>query len=90
MKKIIFLLTLMLASCSPDSGRLVSGPPASAFQTINVYWNNVWNEHLNECVNLIAVERTIPKIKEIETVALKELFKGPSDEERKAGYGSTL
>ena len=87
MKKIIFLLTLMLASCSPDSARPVSGPPASAFQTINVYFY-LNPEDKSECSSVKASERLVPKIKSIEIIALKSLFAGPNDEEIKKGFFS--
>lgn len=75
MKKLL-ILTLLLTSCGSSPRQI----PDSAFQTINVYFN----EDANNCSAMRPIERKVPKIKDIETIALKSLFRGPSEE----GYNS--
>lgn len=81
MKKLL-ILTLLLSACgsSPPSHNI----PADAFQTINVYFN----KDANDCSSVTPLERAVPKIKDIETVALKNLFRGPSEDEKNVGHSS--
>lgn len=55
---------------------------------VKIYFNNPdmdpnWEF---ECNNVFAVEREIPKTESIAMVAMKELLKGPTDEEKINGY----
>lgn len=77
-KSIIFVL--LLSSCSGAAAPPSHEIPADAFQTINVYFNR----DSSDCSSVVALERQVPKIKDIEIIALKNLFRGPAEE----GYNS--
>ena len=83
MKKLL-ILTLLLTACGSSPTPPSRDIPESAFQTIKVYFNN----DANDCSSLAPLERAVPKIKDIETIALKNLFRGPSEDEKKAGHTS--
>lgn len=76
-----FLSFLLLVSCSSPA---VSPPPESAFQTINVYWSS----NPENCSEVTAAARKVPKINDIEALALKTLFNGPTEAEKTQGFTS--
>jgi hypothetical protein len=57
--------------------------------TIKVYFNNInLNPNLEDCSKVYSLNRIIPKTVEVAKAALKELFKGPTEEEKSQGYTS--
>jgi hypothetical protein len=57
--------------------------------TIKVYFNNInFNPNLEDCSKVYSLNRIIPKTVEVAKAALKELFKGPTEEEKSQGYTS--
>lgn len=66
-------------------------PSSSSQQTmvVEVYFGNTTlNPNLQDCRQVHPVERNIPKTLDVARVALEELFKGPTEEERNQGYVS--
>lgn len=59
--------------------------------TIKVYFSDTTNiETFEDCAKVRAVTRTIPKTKSVAKAALEELFKGPSEKEKKDGLSSVF
>ncbi len=64
-------------------------PLAPETMTIKVYFNNITlNPNLEDCSKVYLLNRIIPKTVEVAKAALKELFKGPTEEEKSQGYTS--
>ena len=58
--------------------------------SLKVYFPNSKVKQVNLCNETLAVNRIIPKTEKIATAALNELLKGPTSEERIAGYTSDI
>lgn len=56
---------------------------------VKVYFAPKNSEQL-ECNDVVAVERTVPKTTKVGTVALEELLKGPTAEEKVKGYFTSI
>jgi hypothetical protein len=64
-------------------------PISKETMTIKVYFNNInLNPNLEDCSKVYLLNRIIPKTLEVAKAALKELFKGPTEEEKSQGYTS--
>jgi len=64
-------------------------PLEPEIMTIKVYFNNInFNPNLEDCSKVYLLNRIIPKTLEVAKAALKELFKGPTEEEKSQGYTS--
>jgi hypothetical protein len=64
-------------------------PLEPEIMTIKVYFNNInFNPNLEDCSKVYSLNRIIPKTVEVAKAALKELFKGPTEEEKSQGYTS--
>jgi hypothetical protein len=61
--------------------------PVQQTQTVKVYFNNSkMNPNTADCSKVYAVERTVPKASGIATVTLRELLKGPTNDEIEHNY----
>lgn len=70
---------------------LVSFGQKKETMTIKVYFSDTANlENFEDCGKVRAVTRKIPKTKTVAHAALEELFKGPTEEEQKAGLSSVF
>ncbi len=62
---------------------------APATMQVLVYFNNATRaERADDCASVFAVARQMPKTQGVATVALEQLFAGPTDAERADGYRS--
>lgn len=60
------------------------------FLTIKVYFNNNKLDSGFSCNEVLPVERKIVKTKAVARAALEELFKGPTEKEKKEGYFTSI
>lgn len=64
-------------------------PPPQETMTVKVYFGNTnLNPNMRDCSKVHPVNKTIPKTPGVAKAALKELFKGPTEEEKNQGYVS--
>jgi len=64
-------------------------PPPQETMTVKVYFGNTnLNPNMQDCSKVHPVNRTIPKTPGVAKAALKELFKGQTEEEKTQGYVS--
>jgi spore germination protein GerM len=84
MKKIA-AISLMFVFCAFAFGQ------TKETVTIKVYFLASTNiETFEDCAKVRAVTRTIPKTKSVAKAALEELFKGPTEKEKKDGLSSVF
>ncbi len=67
----------------------VPTPSLQETMTVKAYFGNInFNPNMQDCSKVYPVERIVPKTLGPAKVALEELFKGPSEEEKIQGYVS--
>lgn len=67
----------------------VSVPAAAAMTTLSVYFNHAQRAGTEvDCAIVFAVPRQVPRTEAVATAALQQLFAGPTEAERVAGYRS--
>ena len=62
-------------------------------KTMNIFVffpNKLFDPNMIDCSKVFTTERSIIKTSTVGRVALEELFKGPTDQEKKAGYFTTI
>lgn len=58
--------------------------------SIKLYFNNVKMASDYDCSKVFAVERQIPKTQAVAKASLEELFKGPTESEKSAGFSVSI
>lgn len=79
------------ASVSPSATPSVTSPTASPASTVKVmlyYGNTVMDPGATDCSGVWAVQRTVQSTADAATVALEQLFAGPTSDEKANGYTS--
>jgi spore germination protein GerM len=87
-----------LAWASPAPAWLLAGwlawaapslPAAAATTTLSVYFNHAQRAGTEvDCTTVFPVPRQVPRTEAVATAALQQLFAGPTEDERVAGYRS--
>lgn len=62
----------------------------SATMKVRVYFGNTIQDKEITCEKAFSVERTITKTQAVGTAALKELLRGPTEQEKQEGYFTTI
>lgn len=77
---------------SPNPQPIITPTPTASqeFMTLKVYYNNPESGEEFSCNKVLPVTRQIPKTQGVARAALEELFKGPTDEEKKQGYSTSI
>jgi hypothetical protein len=87
-------LALFLGACGPTAVPTIAPPPPSTAlpaQTVTVFFGNtVLNPELQDCAKVYPVLRTVTVVTDTATAALRQLFLGPTPDEKAEGYVSTF
>ncbi|OGZ63474.1 MAG: hypothetical protein A2998_01580 [Candidatus Staskawiczbacteria bacterium RIFCSPLOWO2_01_FULL_37_25b] len=83
------------ASGLPDMDKEFSMPikikaTSQELTELKVYFNNSNMDPEASCNKVFAVERVMPKVEAIGSAALKELFKGPTQDEKNQGFFTSI
>lgn len=97
-KVLIVIVIIFLVSTGVIVGYLIATRPwekalenqGEEFLTIKVYFNNSQMDPEFSCNKVFPVERKIIKTQAVARAALEELFKGPTDAEKEAGFFTSI
>lgn len=93
---ILVLITIGLGYYSFKMTKELATPPpippriSEEFMKVWVYFNNSQFDQEFSCNKVFPVERTISKTQAVANASLEELFKGPSDFEKQAGFFTSI